>query len=335
MGGVNCGRTAYFADDSVSLYLGDAGEVLSAMPDGFVDCVVTSPPYYGLRDYGADGQLGIESTVDGYVKRLVAVLHELGRVLAADGTLWLNLADCYSGSGKGRNGNGTPSSSPGKQASDRGGRTGTLTHSCRQGRRKSLLGVPWRVALALMDDGWTLRNEIVWHKPNAMPSSARDRFTVKHETLFLLTRGERYWFDLDAVKLPATAQSPRALSWNRDTKETDHPGIRYRQHRTRRHDSTAAGTANPGDVWTMPNRPFHGAHYATFPLDLPLRCIQAGCKPGGQVMDPFNGSGTTGQAAALLGHPYTGIDINAGYLDLSLHTRLAARAITDQPSEAA
>lgn len=315
----------YYEDGSVCLWLGDALEVLEGLPSGSVDCVVTSPPYYGLRDYGVDGQIGLEETPEGYVSRLAGVFREVGRVLRDDGTLWLNLADSYAGSGKGRRSDGTRGGTVGKQSTDRGSCAGRLNGPCRSVRRKSLLGIPWRVAFALMDDGWIVRNDIVWHKRNAMPSSAVDRLTVKHEDLFLLTRQEHYRFDLDAIKVPASVQSQASLSWDRDSDEPDRPGRAYSQHRPGRGQDVASGPAlsNPGDVWDIPNQPFRDAHYATFPEALPSACIKAGCRPGGVVLDPFSGSGTTGLAALKAGCRYVGIDINPDYLELSLKTRLA------------
>ena len=269
----------YYEDGSVCLWQGDALEVLEGLPSGSVDCVVTSPPYYGLRDYGVDGQIGLEETPEEYVSRLAGVFREVGRVLRDDGTLWLNLADSYAGSGKGRRSDGTRGGTVGKQSTDRGSCAGRLNGPCRSVRRKSLLGIPWRVAFALMDDGWILRNDIVWHKRNAMPSSAVDRLTVKHEDLFLLTRQEHYRFNLDAIKVPASMQSQAALSWDRGSTEPDRPGQTYRQHRPGRGRAAVSGPAlsNPGDVWDIPNQPFKAAHYATFPEALPSTCIKAGC----------------------------------------------------------
>lgn len=318
----------YYRDPSVTLWLGDAKHVLARMPTDSVDCIVTSPPYYGLRDYGVDGQIGLEETPQEYVSRLVSVFHEAARVLKVDGTLWLNLSDSYAGSGKGRQGDGTRAACSGKQGTDRGSCAGRLTPACRSSRPKSLLGIPWRVVFALMDDGWILRNDIIWHKRNAMPTSASDRLAVKHEDLFLLTRSERYRFDLDAIKVPATVQSAGSLTWDRVSDEPDRPRQAYSQHRRgRARSATNPMMANPGDVWDIPNQPFMGAHFATFPEALPATCIQAGCRPGGVVLDPFSGSGTTGLAALKAGCRYAGIDISRDYLDLSLKTRLAQRAL--------
>lgn len=316
----------YYSDPSVTLWLGDAGRVLKGLPAGSVDCMVTSPPYYGLRDYGVEGQIGLEGTIHEYVARLVGVFHEAARVLKDDGTLWLNLGDSYARSTRGRSGDGLRHDHSGRQGTDRGSQAGRLTPPCKEGRRKSLLGIPWRVAFALMDDGWILRNDIIWRKRNAMPTSATDRMAIKHEDLFLLARSEHYYFDLDAIKVPATVQSRSARTWNRRVSEPDRPGQAYSQHRRGRdHDVTDRPMANPGDVWDITNKHFSEGHFATFPEELPATCIKAGCRPGGVVMDPFSGSGTTGMAALKEGRRYVGIDVNREYLDLSLRTRLAAR----------
>jgi len=297
----------YYSDDTVTLYHGDALAVLRGLPDSSVDCCVTSPPYFGLRDYGVDGQIGAEPSPAEFVAALVDVFREARRVLADDGTLFLNLGDGY-----------LPA--------------------------KNLIGIPWRVAFALQDDGWILRNDIIWSKPNAMPESVTDRLSNRHEHLFMLTKSRRYWFDLDPIREPAVTERASALNWARDPKEADVPGQSMRQHRSgreaytgtnvrvtgERHRSQSEGGRNPGDVWTIPTQPFAEAHFATFPVAIPERCIQAGCKPGGTVLDPFSGSGTTGLAASRHGRRYVGIDLNRDYLDLSLRTRLAQGSLTSE-----
>ena len=311
----------YYQDSSVCMWLGDARSVLEDMPESSVDCVVTSPPYYGLRDYGVDGQIGLEATPDRYVDRLAAVFHEAARVLKDDGTLWLNLADSYAGSGKGRRADGTRGVATGKQASDRGACSGRLNRPCRTVRRKSLLGIPWRVAFALMDDGWILRSEIIWHASNKMPESVRDRPTRAHETVFLLSRGEHYYYDAYAVRQPLAESSVRRLSQDVAAQHGS-----YRLPGKDNGPMKAVGSAlgrNLRDVWDINTTPFTGAHFAVFPEALPATCITAGCRPGGVVLDPFSGSGTTGLAALKAGCRYVGIDISRDYLDLSLHTRLA------------
>lgn len=297
--------TPYWSDDQVTLLLGDARETLAGLPDGSVDCVVTSPPYFGLRDYQVEGQYGLEPTPAAYVETMRALFAEARRVLADDGTLWLNLGDSYSAGGQGGN---------------RGGKLDGGAHLDRVPAPtrvpgftpKNLLGIPWRTAFALQDDGWILRNEIVWHKPNAMPESVRDRLSNRHEHLFLLTKSQRYHFDLDAIREPHSAPERKS-------------GAHAFHARDLNHQRTATGTyigpddrgRNPGDIWSIATRPYPQAHFAVFPIDLPLRCIKAGCRPGGTVLDPFSGSGTTGAAARQLGRRYIGVDLNPAYHDLA------------------
>lgn len=268
----------YYQDEHVTLYHGRALDVTRAMPDKSVDCVVTSPPYFGLRDYGHEDQYGTEETPGEYIESMVSLYQEVRRVLTDDGTFWLNVGDSY-------------------------------------GHRKNLLGIPWRVALALQDDGWILRNDIIWSKPNAMPESVTDRLANRHEHLFLFTKSTRYWFNLDPIREPHVSAPSRAgANALRGQKAIRKSGPNSGQY--------SEGGRNPGDVWDIATRPFPGAHFATFPEELPRRCIASGCKPGGVVLDPCSGSGTTGAAAQALGRRYIGIDINADYLKLSLETRL-------------
>ena len=288
--------SVHYQDEQMTLHHGDAATVLATLPSGSVDCIVTSPPYFGLRDYGVDGQIGAEASPAEFVAAMVAVFREARRVLADDGTLWLNLGDSYSGSwgNQGRKterGTQRPITKPmmqpvhdGRYGDTGGSRTGAIKPGAPPA--KNLMGIPWRVAFALQDDGWILRNDIIWAKPNAMPSSVKDRPSNKHEHLFLFTKGPRYWSDLDPIR---EGDSGR----------------------------------NPGDVWTIATQPFSEAHFATMPPALAERCVQAGCKPHGTVLDPFSGSGTTGYAAAQHDRRYVGIDLSADYLDLSLRTRLA------------
>ena len=344
----------YYADDSVTLYHGDALEVLYAMPSGSVDCCVTSPPYYGLRDYGVPGQLGLEPMPATYVSRIRAVFTEVRRVLADGGTLWLNLGDSYAGTGEtGRND---------AQEITRGGlpHYGTLQQAERRDRRiridygrpaKNLLGIPWRVALALQDDGWILRNAVVWDKPNAMPESVTDRLSCTYELVFLFAKSPRYHFDLDPIREPLAY--PEALDGTRvfGGKANGAGGIGATARRRGAHRSVYGATGmseqtnmgptgsrhthnsekgrNPGDVWTMPTQPFPEAHFAVMPPTLAERCILAGCKSGGVVLDPFCGSGTTGMVAGKHGRRFVGIDLSATYLDLALRTRLNQSALIE------
>jgi len=289
----------------VTLLLGDARDQLAQMPAASADCVVTSPPYYRLRDYGVPGQYGLEDTPDAYIAHLRAVFGETHRVLAADGTLWLNLGDCYVSGPTGP-----------RRSSGLAGRPNAATTPHRSGGKngggrpaKSLLGMPWRVAFALQDDGWLLRSCVIWHKPNAMPESVGDRPAAKHEYLFLFAKQARYWFDLDPIRVPL--KRPEALLRGNlvfgGARKGQHGGIgataRRRGHNVygakydatprvwagrlpganmrpgRHHDAASLRGANPGTVWTIPTRPLKQAHFAPFPIDLPLRAIAAGCPP--------------------------------------------------------
>lgn len=313
--------TAYYADDHITLYHGDAAATLAQLPDGSIDCIVTSPPYFGLRDYGVDGQLGAEPSPAEFVAALTAVFREARRVLADDGTLWLNIGDSYSApTGQGNKGRSTTLQGAGRPSGRRDRTTIPAPRASQFDRpAKSLLGIPWRVAFALQDDGWILRNDIIWSKPNAMPESVTDRLSTRHEHVFMLTKSRHYWFDLDAIRDP----HERAIAGIRG------PGGGGVGGRSKGLGATGeshmygnVNGKNPGDVWAIPTSPFPGAHFATMPPSLAERCIQAGCKPGGAVLDPFSGSGTTGMVATKHGRRYVGIDLNEDYLRLSLRTRL-------------
>ena len=280
--------TVYYTDEQVTLHLGDALAVLRTLPDESVDCIVTSPPYYGLRDYGVPGQYGLEATPAEYVETMRQVFSEARRVLAKDGTCWINLGDSYvtgpTGTRCSSGLQGAPNSVTTKAGM--GGKAGGGLPG------KSLIGVPWRLAFALQDDGWILRNDIVWHKPNAMPESAADRLATRYEHVFLLARASRYFFDLDAIRIPHAASTIAAS--HRARRPYTAPG----QKPNTKSRPTGEMGANPGDLWDINTRPYPEAHFAVMPIDLPIRCIKAGCKPGGTVLDPFSGSGTTGGGGA-------------------------------------
>lgn len=331
---------AYYSDDGVTLYHGDAASTLAQLPAGSVDCIVTSPPYFGLRDYGVDGQIGAESSPAEFVEALVAVFREARRVLADDGTLWLNLGDSYQSNG------GHSSIGAG---SWREGRSNIDAQQAARVRSdlpsKNLLGIPWRVAFALQDDGWILRNDVIWAKPNAMPESVTDRLSNRHEHVFMFSKRARYWFALDPIREPLIrpeavtegivfgVQSPDVGRRRGSTYGGKHgtagdtpPGAKPQTNKGatgERHTLAHERGRNPGDVWTIATQPFSAAHFATMPPALAERCILAGCKPGGVVLDPFSGSGTTGMAAAKHGRRYVGIELNEEYLAMSLRTRLA------------
>jgi DNA modification methylase len=303
------------------------------MPSASADCIVTSPPYWAKRDYRIVGQYGDEPDPAGYVETLRAVFSEARRVLADDGTCWLNLGDSYS-SGS--------TSATGLHSYLGLGLAGR--HAPGMGT-KNLLGLPWRVALALQADGWILRNAIVWHKPNAMPESVRDRLNCRYEMIFLLVKSRRYWFDLDPIRIPH-ATRPGHSSKRPPGKPTrgQRPGrsrppkygpyapqvIGAQRYREGRRRSAHPNGRNPGDVWAIPTRPYLGPHFAAFPIDLPTRCIQAGCKPGGIVLDMFCGTGTTGLAALALGRRFTGVELSPAFAALAAE-RLR-HATTAEPS---
>ena len=301
----------YYRDEQITLLLGDALEQMRTLTDGSVDCIVTSPPYFGLRDYGTDGQYGLEASPAEYVKTMRDLFAEGRRVLADDGTLWLNLGDSYASGGR-------------TSYDIRGGNTRANGYAEQRAPSelpgKNLLGIPWRMAFALQDDGWLLRNEIIWHKTNAMPESVKDRLSTRHEHLFLFTKQPRYWFDLDPIREPHTMRPQRRPS-GRPVDAIPRPGQPKQTWSTATRSEIGVDGhplgRNPGDVWAIPTRPYPAAHFAVFPIDLPLRCIKAGCKPGGTVLDPFSGSGTTGAAARQLGRRYVGIDLNPTYHDLA------------------
>lgn len=317
--------TPYYADEHVTLYLGDALAVLSGLPSGSVDCCVTSPPYFGLRDYGVEGQYGLESSPAEYVETMRGVFAEVWRVLADDGTLWLNIGDSYSATQR-HSDNGTGVSTLVGTSPTGGKWTGPKLTMDRPA--KNLLGIPWRVAFALQDDGWILRRDIIWSKRNVMPEAVTDRPTTSHEYVFLFAKSPRYWYDADAIR---EESDPEQTAHNeRYAKVYDAHTLRVADGRAQPgnvnnlgiHERPGKGGRNARSVWEINTTPFPSAHFAVMAPALAERCILAGCKPAGTVLDPFSGSGTTGLAATKHGRRYVGIDLSAEYLDLSLMTRL-------------
>lgn len=329
--------TPYFADDQIALHHGDALEVLRTLPDASFNCCVTSPPYFGLRDYGEAGQYGLEASPAEYVETMRTLFAEVRRVLADDGTLWLNLGDSYSGSwgNQGRKAErGTQRPINGEMLTPvHDGRyptSGSNTGAIKPGAppAKNLMGMPWRTAFALQDDGWILRNDVIWHKANGMPESITDRLSTRHEHVFMFSKARTYWFSLDAIREPhSEATLKRAEPHRAAPGKSRREGLGIppgnRPHTARLDQINHPNGRNPGDVWTLPTQPFGEAHFAVMPSALAERCVVAGCKPGGTVLDPFSGSGTTGLAATKHGRKYVGIDLSADYLDLSLRTRFA------------
>ncbi len=293
-----------------SILCGDALKELSRLPSESIDCCITSPPYYGLRDYDVEGQIGLEKTPHEYIRRLVDIFQEVFRVLKKDGTVWLNLADSY-------------------------GSCGGDTYSPKETglRPKNLLGIPWRVALALQENGWYLRQDIIWAKGisgeacaygwsgNSMPESVRDRCTKSHEYIFLLSKNSRYYYDYESMQEPIQSrykQSDAARSFKRHVKEPPRPGQTYSQHRTDRKESGERRLSrNRRSVWTVSVRPCKEAHFAVFPEQLIEPCVLAGCPEKGIVLDPFMGSGTTACVAKRLRRNYVGMELNPKYVEIA------------------
>jgi len=353
------------------ILIGDVRERLKELPDQSVNCCITSPPYWGLRDYGtasweggltecehnpqkADGgaradrtlplgrggvykdicgdcgavrvddQIGLESTPQEFVDSLVAVFHEVKRVLRDDGTLWLNIGDSYASF---RDGKATPDTT-------RGTSLGTLVDKGKASNRKAstfantpikhkdLVGIPWMLAFALRADGWYLRQDIIWHKPNPMPESVTDRCTKSHEYIFLLSKSPRYYYDNEAIKEPSANLGKTAIKFGGNKYgDSDDP-----KHATKSgNEYTDAGTRNKRDVWTIPTRSFKGAHFATFPTALIEPCILAGSPRGGVVLDPFFGAGTTGLVAQRHGRKWIGCELNPEYAAMA-QTRIESEA---------
>jgi DNA modification methylase len=308
------------------ILVGDVRQQLSHIADGSVQCCVTSPPYWGLRDYGADGQIGLEQTPEAYVAEMVAVFREVWRVLRDDGVLWLNLGDSYSGSGKGRNADGSANVDPNsKQATSLGTIIGTLHKSTPDGLKpKDLVGIPWRVAFALQADGWYLRQDIIWAKPNPMPESVTDRCTKAHEYLFMLTKSARYYFDNDAIREPSVGKfnpdfKPKKKDWREIGWPSDNDGKATKTGNPIQatNPQAPANGRNKRSVWTITTKPFRGAHFAVMPEALVEPCVLASSRPNELVLDPFTGSGTVGVVALKHGRNFIGTELNAEYAEIA------------------
>ena len=287
---------------------GNCLDILPTLETNSIQCCVTSPPYYGLRDYGRTGQIGLEPTPEAYVEKLVAVFREVRRVLRDDGVLWLNLGDSYTGS----------ANSGGANQNDGGllYRGSGLPNKRGNGLKpKDLIGIPWMVAFALRKDGWYLRQDIIWAKPNPMPESVKDRCTKSHEYIFLLTKSARYYYDNEAISeqtLPSSIErykTPIKIYGNKD-------GGSDRNDFGRNGTPQNQNTRNKRTVWNITTKPYKEAHFATFPPELPEICIKAGCPQGGTVLDPFAGAGTTLYVAEQLGRNSIGIELNPDYCDI-------------------
>lgn len=348
----------------IDIRQGDCLTVLKTLPSESVHCCVTSPPYWGLRDYGVDGQIGLEQSLADHIDLLVDVFSEVRRVLRKDGTLWLNYGDAYASAPNGRSAADTkaagnddrtfrdkPISTVGPifRTDDTGhqkgrqGRSGNLGNGGINGaaipggrviaggvmKPKDRMMLPARVAIALQESGWWLRDEIVWHKPNPMPISVRDRTTPAHEMLYLLSKSPRYYYDQEAIKEPIAEASKKRYAqetlntqmggFKQEAYESGLVGQRARSRRPAEILKTLAGseTRNRRSVWSIGTKPFKDAHFATFPPDLIRPCILAGCPEGGTVLDPFFGAGTTGLVAQQTGRNCIGIELNPAYIDIA------------------
>jgi DNA modification methylase len=294
-----------------TLHLGDCREILQTLPEQSVHCCVTSPPYFGLRDYGMTEQIGLEPTPEQFVAELVAVFREVRRVLRDDETLWLNLGDSYAGAGYSNHAN------TGGAQVEQGGKQRHLTGTGL--KNKDLIGIPWRVAFALQADGWYLRQDIIWHKPSPMPESVTDRCTKAHEYVFLLSKSARYYYNSDSIKVQAS--DPETLAGKQRPSieplylETGNKGAG--RYRCNLHNQAPREMVNRRSVWTIATQPYKGAHFATFPPALVEPCILAGCPVGGTVLDPFSGSATTGQVALANARSYVGCELNPDYHELA------------------
>ena len=306
------------------ILVGDVRERLAELPDGSVRCVVTSPPYWGLRDYGHDGQMGLEQTPDEYVAGMVEVFREVRRVLADDGTLWLNLGDSYAShdpggyrEGEFLNPGGRP---PAKQGKARN-RAGSYRPDGL--KPKNLAGIPWRVAFALQADGWYLRQDIIWAKPNPMPESVTDRCTKAHEYVFLLTKQPRYYYDADAVSEEYAAATVKR---GKSIRQVAADGT----VQTRGNSEPVEGRRNRRSVWTVTTKPFRGAHFAVMPEALVEPCVLAGSAEGDTVLDPFAGSGTVGVVALRHGRRFVGVELNPEYAAIAQDRITSAAPLLNQ-----
>ena len=327
------------------VYLGDAITTIKSFPDESVDCVITSPPYYGLRDYGVTGQIGLEESPEQYIAKLVELFRDVRRVLKRNGTCWVNLGDSYCGTGdkgewkdpknpNGRNGQGVSRNK--------------IVDGC---KRKDLIGIPWMFAFAMRADGWYLRQDIIWSKPNPMPESVTDRCVKSHEYIFLFSKTQKYYFDYEAIQEEALTQNdPRigkreeyngkrdgkdgegqrafvSLKTKPRTKNAQYDGQKTNTIHQRREDGETYEcyvVRNKRDVWTVNTKPNPEAHFATYPEELITPCVLAGCPEGGIVLDPFMGSGTTGIVARKLDRNYIGVELNPEY------QRMAKRRIFNE-----
>lgn len=335
-----------------NLFIGDCIKSMRMMIPGIVQTCVTSPPYFGLRDYGVQGQIGLESTIDEYIKKMVEVFREVKRILRDDGTVWLNLGDSYAGSGKGQ--------WHGVSSDPKNNKTKGMSLNVHKSlyiglKNKDLIGIPWRIAFALQTDGWYLRQGIIWAKSNPMPEPVSDRCTKSHEYIFLLSKSPRYYFDAEAIKEKRVAYETRPAGivrdrdYNYDSKQKKIPrpdkgnaktfrgggsyvnNASFKNSAVKERNSTgnqpvSSQFRNRRDVWTIATKPFKGAHFATFPQELVKPCVLAGSSINDYVFDPFMGAGTTAVVAESLGRNWMGCELNEEYALMAEKRILAARS---------
>lgn len=305
------------------IYQGDSLEVLKTFEDNSIDCCVTSPPYYALRDYGVNGQIGLEETPEKYIERLTEVFMEVHRVLKPNGTLWLNIGDSYWGGGW-RNASFNEHSGSIQKGSI-GTHCGESMPACKGNagiyKPKDLVGIPWMLAFSLRNAGWYFRQDIIWCKPSCMPESVTDRCTKSHEYIFLMSKSERYYFDYEEIQEPCVNQErtnfqsgSRENGINKDRNDNDW-GERSKSWIPKMKGDKIV--RNKRDVWMVNPKPNKEAHFATYPPKLVSNCILAGCPKDGIVLDPFMGSGTTGIVANKLGRHYVGIELNPEYVEMA------------------
>lgn len=322
-----------------TIHPGDCISGLKLLPDNSVDCCVTSPPYYGLRDYGVDGQMGHEDSPEVYIQRLVEVFREVKRVIKDEGTIWVNIADSYAGSGRGV---GDTKRTSAKQRCNAGSHTGDALRAYKDDtiKPKDLIGIPWMLAFALRADGWYLRQDIIWSKPNPMPESVTDRCTKSHEYIFLLSKSSKYYFDTEAIAEPVAASTIKRCSQDVENqtgsiripgktngamkarlpryggnKYSDNPDKFYKTKSGNMYELRPK--RNKRSVWVVSTKPYKEAHFATFPDTLIIDCIKAGCPEGGLVLDPFMGSGTTAVVSRKLDRNYIGFELNPEYIKIA------------------
>lgn len=300
-----------------TIFCGDALDVLRTLPDNFVHCCITSPPYYALRDYGAEGQIGREDTPAQYVARLTEVFSEVRRVLLPSGTLWLNIADTYCGTGS-KGDHLDP-----KNPSGRNGQGVSLAQRVENVKAKDMIGIPWMLAFALRDCGWYLRSDIIWQKANPMPESCKDRPSRCYEHIFLMAKSRKYYFNAEAIVEPVAESTPMRMrrKFGKNKYSAGIPGQTHQHLNDYRPNGYAEEDIpllrNKRDVWQINSVPYKGAHFAAYPPKLVETCLLAGCPPDGIVLDPFLGSGTTAAVAKQMGRHYIGIELNPDYCTLA------------------